>query len=73
MLNLDQPLENQRGQEVVILDRNFILGGISLLLVKVRGDYEDVIGLYNHDGSPSLLSPARSYQVIRNREVAAEP
>ena len=71
MLNLEQPLENQHGQEVVILDRDFICGGRVVLLVKVRGP-DDVIGLYNRDGSPFPLSPARSYQVIRNRDVAAE-
>lgn len=72
MLNLDLPLENQRGQEVVILDRDFVCGGRSVLLVKVRGP-DDVIGLHNRDGSPFSLSPQRIYQVIRNRDVAAEP
>lgn len=72
MLNLDQPLENQKGQEVVILDRDFRCCGRSVLLVKVRGP-DDVIGLYNRDGSPIPRSLQRTHQVIRNRDVAAEP
>lgn len=72
MLKLDQPLENQNGQEVVILDRDFRHCGRNVLLVKVRGP-DDVIGLYNRDGSPIPQSPQRTYQVIRNRAVVAEP